>query len=125
MTHRSTLRASYHRRSPSSSSPIQHGRLQLQSVAASARIEKFATLPLAETQKGKDIDYTVEKALKDQFVTITDVHKKSKKVKNKKVISAYKAVSISTSTAGPTLSLSNSLISRLSGTISTSTAMKS
>jgi len=61
-------------------------------AAACKEIEKARDAALAEAQKG-NIDYTDEKALKDQFKKITDVYKKSlKKVKNKKVKKAYKAV---------------------------------
>lgn len=61
-------------------------------AAACKEIEKARDAALAESQKG-NIDYTDEKALKDQFKKITDVYKKSlKKVKNKKVKKAYKAV---------------------------------
>ena len=62
-------------------------------TAACKEIEKARDTALAEAQKGKDIDYTDEKALKDYFKKVTDVYKKSlKKVKNKKVKKAYKAV---------------------------------
>lgn len=61
-------------------------------AAACKEIEKARDAALAEAQKG-NIDYTDEKALKDYFQKITDVYKKSlKKVKNKKVKKAYKAV---------------------------------
>lgn len=40
-------------------------------AAACKEIEKARDAALAETQKGKDIDYTDEKALKDQFKKIT------------------------------------------------------
>ena len=61
-------------------------------AAACKEIEKARDTAVAEAQKG-NIDYTDEKALKDQFKKITDVYKKSlKKVKNKKVKKAYKAV---------------------------------
>ena len=61
-------------------------------AAACKEIEKARDAALAETQKG-NIDYTDEKALKDYFKKVTDVYKKSlKKVKNKKVKKAYKAV---------------------------------
>lgn len=61
-------------------------------AAACKEIEKARDAALAEAQKG-NIDYTDEKALKDYFKKVTDVYKKSlKKVKNKKVKKAYKAV---------------------------------
>ena len=61
-------------------------------TAACKEIEKARDAALAESQKG-NIDYTDEKALKDYFKKVTDVYKKSlKKVKNKKVKKAYKAV---------------------------------
>lgn len=61
-------------------------------AAACKEIEKARDAALAESQKG-NIDYTDEKALKDYFKKVTDVYKKSlKKVKNKKVKKAYKAV---------------------------------
>ena len=62
-------------------------------AAACKEIEKARDAALAdEAQKG-NIDYTDEKALKDQLKKVTDVYKKSlKKVKNKKVKKAYKAV---------------------------------
>lgn len=61
-------------------------------AAACKEIEKARAAALDEAQKG-NIDYTDEKALKDYFKKVTDVYKKSlKKVKNKKVKKAYKAV---------------------------------
>ena len=61
-------------------------------AAACKEIEKARDTAVAEAQKG-NIDYTDEKALKDQLKKVTDVYKKSlKKVKNKKVKKAYKAV---------------------------------
>lgn len=61
-------------------------------AAACKEIEKARDAALDEAQKG-NIDYTDEKALKDYFKKVTDVYKKSlKKVKNKKVKKAYKAV---------------------------------
>lgn len=61
-------------------------------TAACKEIEKARDTAVAEAQKG-NIDYTDEKALKDQLKKVTDVYKKSlKKVKNKKVKKAYKAV---------------------------------
>ena len=61
-------------------------------TAACKEIEKARDAALAEAQEG-NIDYTDEKALKDYLKKVTDVYKKSlKKVKNKKVKKAYKAV---------------------------------